>query len=362
MVRLGELGTDVYLSCGTMAMPGEPEVDYNIQRTPWEILSLSLANDLDPEPVIESPPMLPIAPVSYVDEDDISASSEGEDLDIDSFFKDLGAGDEDEEEKDGEEEESSGFEGRRARKEKKNSKLVSQNADKKVNINNIENLIKGNSRGMVLKDWKTPSEWLANPLFANHVGFEEWGKEDYFSELGLRSEEEWNDEDVFYAQSMDLVNKVTDLYLFNHDKQQEANDDLKYWKRCVGRNINPENVPEKEEISAYLTPDKHRGVVYSDEIIEMKGKLTLHPFQDPPAILYANDSFTHNVEQRTMNQIGTIRKIYDWSPNALKTPEEWEISAEVVEKIAPLLRYINHAASLKSTKVRKNRAFLKPFF
>lgn len=46
----------------------------------------------------------------------------------------------------------------------------------------------------------------------------------------------------------------------------------------------------------------------------MKGKLTLHMYQDPPHILFANDSFTHNQEFETMNKIGTIRDQYEWQP------------------------------------------------
>jgi len=37
-----------------------------------------------------------------------------------------------------------------------------------------------------------------------------------------------------------------------------------------------------EPIPLYLTPDIKRGVKYSNELIEMKGKVTLHPeFIDP---------------------------------------------------------------------------------
>jgi hypothetical protein len=71
---------------------------------------------------------------------------------------------------------------------------------------------------------------------------------------------------------------------------------------------------DREPIPGYLTPDIDRGVIYSDELIEMKGKLTLHMYQDPPHILYANDSFTHNQEFETMNKIGTIRDQYEWQP------------------------------------------------
>jgi len=45
-------------------------------------------------------------------------------------------------------------------------------------------------------------------------------------------------------------------------------------------------------------------VVYSDEIIEMKGKMTLLPKLPEPAEAYANDTFTHNPDLAFMNKIG----------------------------------------------------------
>ena len=43
--------------------------------------------------------------------------------------------------------------------------------------------------------------------------------------------------------------------------------------------------PLLEPIPLYLTPDINRGIKYSDEFIEMKGKVTLHPeFIDPGKI------------------------------------------------------------------------------
>jgi hypothetical protein len=89
------------------------------------------------------------------------------------------------------------------------------------------------------------------------------------------------------------------MYLTDHEGKSAANDNRKFWERKLNKVLGGEEGCEREDIPSFLTPDADRGVVYSDEIIEMKGKLTLHMAQDPPHILYANDTFVHNT--------GTVR-------------------------------------------------------
>jgi hypothetical protein len=84
------------------------------------------------------------------------------------------------------------------------------------------------------------------------------------------------------------------MYLTDHEGKSAANDNRKFWERKLNKVLGGEEGCEREDIPSFLTPDADRGVVYSDEIIEMKGKLTLHMAQDPPHILYANDTFVHN--------------------------------------------------------------------
>ena len=124
----------------------------------------------------------------------------------------------------------------------------------------------------------------------------------------------------------------------------------RYWERVMWTTFTGENIT-MEPIPGYLTPDKDRGIVYSDEIIEMKGKLSLFPYQPEPEVAYANDSFAHNQELDVTNKIGTIRVQYDWQPDPKLLP--YVIEEEKLEKIAPLLHYANHAAVLLSTKVRR---------
>ena len=84
------------------------------------------------------------------------------------------------------------------------------------------------------------------------------------------------------------------MYLTDHQGKSAANDNRKFWERKLNKVLGGEEGCEREDIPSFLTPDADRGVVYSDEIIEMKGKLTLHMAQDPPHIMYANDTFVHN--------------------------------------------------------------------
>lgn len=95
----------------------------------------------------------------------------------------------------------------------------------------------------------------------------------------------------------------TDMYLTDHEGKSAANDNRKFWERKLNKVLGGEEGCEREDIPSFLTPDADRGVVYSDEIIEMKGKLTLHMAQDPPHILYANDTFVHNTGKIKLSQV-----------------------------------------------------------
>ena len=110
---------------------------------------------------------------------------------------------------------------------------VSESSDESSRINNIENLIKGNSRSMVLKDWKTPREWLSDSRFSNHVGYEIWSQRESFAHLNAPDDDEWNDDDVYTAMAMKHVIEVIDTYLFDHAKQSARNDDYSFWCRKV---------------------------------------------------------------------------------------------------------------------------------
>jgi hypothetical protein len=200
------------------------------------------------------------------------------------------------------------------------------------------------TRAVVCKNFRTPPEWLSNIEFTNHVGFEVWSQ--YSPEAFDDSSWQW--EDLATVLSTEHLLKITDLYLQDHRELKHKADMRKYWTRLLHAKLSGQNIT-KEPIPIYLTPDIDRGVTYSDELIEMKSKLVLQTYQPPPRVMFANDSFTPNEELETLNRIGTIRNQYDWSPSV--RPEECEIDESIVTKIGPVLRFINHAAELKSTKV-----------
>lgn len=204
--------------------------------------------------------------------------------------------------------------------------------------------LQNSTRALVCKNFRTPPEWLSNQEFANHVGFDEWSQ--YSPEAFDDSSWQW--EDLATVLSTEHLLKITDLYLQDHKELKHKADMRKYWTRLLNAKLSGQNIT-KEPIPLYLTPDIDRGVTYSDELIEMKSKLVLQTYQPPPRIMFANDSFTPNEELETLNRIGTIRDQYDWSPSVL--PEECQIDDSIEAKIAPVLRFINHAAELKSTKV-----------
>ena len=199
----------------------------------------------------------------------------------------------------------------------------------------------------VLDSWETPKEWLENPEFQDHVGVEVWSN---YPESDFHGADETiQEEDEWFMQSMAHVMEITDMYLLDHGERCQLIDDRKHWEREMNRVLGEEEGLFLEDIPRYLTPDIDRGVVYSDDIIEMKGKLSLHVAQDDPHIQFKDDVFTHNTELMVMNQIGTIREQYEWQPTL--TEEEWEIDESILPLIDPLIKYVNFAATLRSTKV-----------
>lgn len=200
------------------------------------------------------------------------------------------------------------------------------------------------TRSVVCKNFRTPAEWLTKPEFSNHVGFDTWSR--YESEQFDDSRWQW--EDLATVLSVEHLLKITDLYLQDHRELKHKADMRKYWTRLLNAKLSGHNVT-MEPIPLYLTPDIDRGITYSDELIEMKGKLVLQTYQPPPHIMFANDSFTPNEELETLNKIGTIRNQYDWTPTV--APEDCEIDEKIVARIGPVLRFVNHAAELKSTQV-----------
>lgn len=313
--------SDIYLSTGTMAMPGEPEVDFNLKFPPWVVLDLPFGKETqktheavgaassaqDPGEIDWS-----TYDFSKAGETVAAAAPTETALDLDVFFQ-------------------------------KMAPATKSGKDYVPEASTLEVEYLGSNTVPTKPEsipWITPKEWLVDPEFRDHVGFEVWGAE-------KEQEPDWTEEDTYFSLSMQHVMQVTDQYLTDHAARSEEIGDRDYWKRqvwCLATGSNETQQP----IPSYLTPDLDRGVKYSDEVIEMKGKKTLHVYQPPPAERWANDTFTHNEEIRQVNQIGTIREQYDWQPQG--NASDWEIDPAVVEQIGPVLRMANEIVKLRSTK------------
>ena len=367
--------SDTYLSTGTMAWPGDEETDYNFKLSAWEELSLPFGPEYHPSEDsmmyrhekhfegLSSPEV----------EEDPEGSEKGPGEvggDVDWATFDFTGTSQDTAEIDAQTEEFSGatttpepedpnaeiddffksFE-----KDSSSSSINSPNQGPTtagsldiMDSDLASKARRGNQESRLtqrLPQWKTPPEWLTEEENMECVPFETWSKNDkqWFEDT---DDEVW-DEDVFFAQSMSHVMRVTDIYLHDHTLQNKQNDEAKYWDKVVYGAVTGEDVV-KDPIPIYLTPDIDRGVVYSDELVEMKGKLTLHPFQEEPAKAYENDTFAHNQNMSYMNMVGSTRDQYDWLPDESLLP--YVIEEGKLDAIAPVMAYVNHAATLLSTK------------
>jgi hypothetical protein len=179
-----------------------------------------------------------------------------------------------------------------------------------------------------------------------YVGYDTWSK--YGPDEGFDLDDFAQDDDIHYAQTMHHFKQVTDLFLDDHSRAVRFQDTQNNITRVLSNALLGTNHTQ-EAIPSYLTPDANRGITYTDVIIEMKGKRILHPVMPDPAVAYANDSFGPNPDAVAMNTIGTIRVQYDWQP---RKDLVHEIEPHKVERLRPVIDFINHAAELQSTKVR----------
>ena len=142
--------------------------------------------------------------------------------------------------------------------------------------------------------------------------------------------------------------RVADTFLEDHAKAFKRSSEFNYWERVLLAKASGDDSLIQQHIPSYLTPDKDRGVEYSDEIIEMKGKISLHPKMKSPQELYGNMSFDHSTDSIPLNMVGTIREQYSWQPTL--SPEEHEIDPKVVKIIGPVIQFANHMVVLQHAK------------
>ena len=353
--------SEYYLASGSMALPGEPETDFNEKISIWDALSLPAdgvwaplptvnaaaaasprAREAAPKPDWASVDMSTLDPLTDVSlaaplsrqeqeeaaatlSDNVLASATRADgsVDVAAFLEDFSRinfpPEQEEEEEEGED---------------------------TVGIYQTPEAPRNSPK------WVTPPEWLSRPDFRLHAGFDEWERYDVNEFFGA-DEAPW-EEDLHYLRAVQHLSRVTDEYLEDHAAVSRRIDDYKFWQRQLQHGLTGHGEVDaktgrlQEEIPIYLTPDANRGVEYGDEVIEMKSKMTLHVAMPRPAELFAEDRFEHNDEFETMNKIGTVRVQYDWQPDASLLP--YKIEADVAAKLAPVIRFVNHAAKLRSTK------------
>jgi hypothetical protein len=197
---------------------------------------------------------------------------------------------------------------------------------------------------VICKNFVTPPTWLEKQEMKDHVGFDVWSRyeKDQFDDTN------WSWDDLAMFRTTQHIINITDMYLTDHLELKRDSTDRRTWDRILYAKFTNENLTQ-EPVPIFLTPDINRGVNYSDNIIEMKSKMVLETKLPPPEVLFADDKFTNNEELETLNKIGTIRAQYTWAPTV--ELGKGEIDPNVVAKIEPVLTFINHAATLKSTKV-----------
>ena len=202
------------------------------------------------------------------------------------------------------------------------------------------------------RKFKTPPSWLRNPEFENHVPYEIWGKKHnpkYFEE---HNDLIW-DSDKYTRLAGEYVSKITDYYLTSHrkvlDKIGTARSEKRYFTELLATNNATLKYPVMQSIPSALTPDKELGVEYTNEVIEMKNKIMLKPKLPSAKEAWGNEEFGYNDELEPVSLVGTVREQYNWLPDPKYLP--YKIENHKLSKLKPILKFINEAAELKSTKV-----------
>ena len=360
--------SEAYLSTGTMAWPGEEETDYNVKLDAWKKLRLPIGPDYDPN-TFELIDFL----ANMLKDGSDKAVTSNDVMDSDNNINVLEEGEQEQTDNNSELDWST-FDFA-ADEAERNAPVpfnefdyfvpLSLEADNETSEEEDDDIAKAaeetvavaNSAQVVTsqtaatqKKWTTPTAWFDNPEYQANVGIEVWGHYDEkdFMELDEHGDPIPTKDDIYTALSMKYILDATDYFLTDHLEIHRKQEEICAWNRILEAKLHDDDSLLKEPIPAYMTPDKDRNITYTDELIEMKGKIVLEADSGDPKIEYANDSFVHNETMQPINKIGTIRSQYDWQD--LSNPDEFEIEQKVVDKIKPLLEFVNYAAELQSTK------------
>jgi hypothetical protein len=198
--------------------------------------------------------------------------------------------------------------------------------------------------------WETPKWWLKDPRWKDYVGSDVYLN--YHPLLMHARDQYFTDDDRLTQEALKKLKQILDrLPLQDHYRISQELDEFQGWKRYLEARLFNESVtfPVNESIPSYLRPDLERGVEYSDEIIEMKNKKVLKTKPISFEELAEGEEFGYNNETKPIYFVPTVMENYDWTP---WTNITHQIESEKVSALAPVLRFINHMADLKSTKVK----------
>ena len=342
--------SEAYLSTDTMAWPGEEETDYNVKYDAWKKLHLPIGPDYDPE-TYERIDFL--ANMLKDDSDgDKKLQVTGNENEVDWSTFDFAAA---EAEKNAPEpfDETDYFAPFSLETQNENTEEedddIAKAAEETVSVDNSAQIVTSQTSA-TKKKWTTPTTWLDNPEYKANVGIDVWGTYDDkdFADLDEDGNPIASDDDIYTALSMKYILDATDYYLSDHLLLNKRQEEIRAWNRILDAKLYDDESLLMEPVPAYLTPDIDRNITYTDNLIEMKGKTVLEADSGDPKVEYANDSFAYNETMQPINKIGSVRTQYDWQD--LSNPDEFEIDQRVVDKIQPLLDFVNHAAVLQSTK------------
>ena len=364
--------SEAYLSTGTMAWPGEEETDYNVKIDAWKRLKLPIGPDYDPqtfelidflanmlksssesssvETQTSDTAISDDRNVEVVEERGEKTASDNTDIDWNTF--DFAA---DEAERNAPKvfDETDYFAPLNLESDSENTEeqddIIAKDAEETVSVANSAQIVTSQTSA-TQKKWETPTAWFDNPEYHTNVGIDVWGQYDEkeFSDLDEDGNPIATKDDVYTALTMQYILNATDYYLTDHLAIHKKQEEMHAWNRILEAKLFEDESLLNEAIPAYLRPDMDRNITYTDELIEMKGKIVLEADSGDPKVEYANDSFVHNETMQPINKIGSIRTQYDWQD--LSNPDEFEIDQRVVNEIQPLLEFVNHAAELQSTK------------
>lgn len=196
-----------------------------------------------------------------------------------------------------------------------------------------------------------PSAWHDKVDALNLTSYDDEVPQGVINSNGLledRDDDTPDEEDVLYGKALLYLRNITNLFARSHVDRWEKAEADRYTEQYIRSYFSGEPI-RNDSVPLQWTPDIHRGINYTDEVIEMKTKISLLPYHEPNSELYANESFDYNKDATMINMVGTVREQYDWLPQGGE--EHWVIDPSVVDKIKPVLRFVNRMAVLKSTAV-----------